>query len=200
MDTRLKLLTLTTALMLSGCATKNNNINTNIREIVPYEETQAQSVKLEPYQIRIKPIVGSRQNDSKVIVDQGVVLKIWIAPYKVKNTLIASHDIYTWARKPQFIVGEDMPKYNSRMNGLFRADGKLPFIFGDSEIQEYKPIEDKQIKKYVNTLYAIRSGKKVKVKKTLDSEKVNNFKDNNLSKIDTEILNFLNEHKKEGGR
>jgi hypothetical protein len=148
--------------ILTGCASKKE---VNIRDIVDNTKKETDTVVLTPYQMKITPIVSSHQNDAKVIVDEGVVLKIWIAPYKVKNTLIAGHDVYTWAKKPHFIVGEDMPKYNSKQTSLFTANGQVPFLLKTEELDTSKELPNKKIKKYVNTLYKVRAGKAIYLKK-----------------------------------
>jgi len=145
-----------TSLLFFGCAEKQRDIK--ITEIIPKTQKKHIHTLLVPYQTKVTPVVSSYQNDSKVIVDEGVVLKVWIAPYKIKTTLIAGHDIYTWAKKPSFIVGEEMPKYNSKKNDLFAADNKTPFVFRGGYIDNSKPISNKQVKKYVNNIYKFKAG------------------------------------------
>lgn len=122
-----------------------------------------------PYYLRFKPIVGSRQNDSKVVVDMGKVLKIWVAPYKSKGTMISSHDIYTWVQKPGFIVGEDIPNKNAH-TGLTNAAGTLPFIFSEGDIDTSKGLTNNVLKKYVNNVYKAQNNPSY-TKKRIDTAK-----------------------------
>jgi len=164
------ILLLTGVLFFVGCSSKE----VHIKDIVDNTKQNEEKVVLTPYQMKITPIVGSHQNDSKVIVDTGVVLKIWIAPYKIKNTLIAGHDVYTWARKPNFIVGEDMPKYNSKQTSLITANGQFPNLFKQQDINNYKELQDKTVKKYVNNIYKVKAGdSKYLNKKTKEEMKQN---------------------------
>ena len=132
------------------CTVKNqifangNNINVVIKK----------KTALKAYQLRVKPIVGSQIDDSRVVVDMGVVQKIWIAPYKDRNNLIAAHDIYSWMRRPDFIPGESLPKYYKKASGMVTIDKKYPYVFRPEELDNVKnDFSNETIKKFVNHVY-----------------------------------------------
>ena len=146
----------TSILFLSGCAEKNNRIcggGSSTCGANTYQKSPLSDSGHKAYQFKIKPIVGSRQDDAKVVVNMGKVLKIWVAPYKVKGTMIASHDIYSWVVKPDFIVGESIPNPRNR-DGVITPLNNVPFAFKPKEIENaVLPLKDEQVKDYVNDVY-----------------------------------------------
>jgi hypothetical protein len=149
-------LALSFMLFLGGCKVRKpyNDYSINdINQVSNINSNDAQMLRnTNPYYLKFKPIVGSRQDDAKVVVDMGKVLKVWIAPYKSKGTMIAAHDIYTWVQKPDFIVGEALPSKNTH-SGLTNVTGKFPFVFNEGDIDTSKGFTNKALKKYVNNVY-----------------------------------------------
>jgi len=150
------LMVLTVSMFFAGCSVHSEpkpcGVYDDIKEIEANATTK-ECARTKPYQLKIKPIVGSRQDDSKVVVDMGKVQKIWIAPYKIKSTLIAAHDIYTWVQKPRFIPGESLPdpKAKTGLPGPYR---KLPFVFRSEETDDGSTeLTDEKIKAYANNVY-----------------------------------------------
>ena len=175
--------TLISLLLFSGCKVKKpGNYSKLDNALGILKSSKTDYTKTKPYYLRFKPIVGSRQNDSKVVVDMGKVLKIWVAPYKVKGTMVASHDIYTWVQKPGFIVGESIPK-KGRHTGLTNASGNLPFIFNEGDIDTSNGMTNKALKKYVNNVYKAQNDDTY-VKKRINKTK---------SKFDATIKEYLNQ-------
>lgn len=113
-----------------------------------------------PYQMKIKPIVGSRQDDAKVVVDMGKVLKVWISPYKSSGTMIASHDLYTWVEKPRFIPGESID-YIKKADGMMSSAKRLPFVFNEHELAKEGDLTSEDVKDYVNSVYKTQNNNQV---------------------------------------
>lgn len=168
------------AILLSGCSSKSPQPDVRndkfLKNIIAKEKekeklNEARLFATNPYQLRIKPIVGTEQDDSKVVVDMGKILKIWVAPYVVHNTLIAAHDIYTWVQAPRFIAGESLPTPN-QVTGLVTADHNYPIVFRPVELDNKKAtFKDEELKRYVNEVYKVAkhpSIAKKRIKKTYD--------------------------------
>ena len=141
-------------------------------------------ISLNPYQLKIKPIVGSRQDDAKVIIDAGKVLKVWIAPYKSGMTVIAAHDLYSMVQKPQFIIGEMVPT-NKKKGGAVTATDDFPFAFRDEELDKktrHGNFNNEEMKHYYNNIY------KAQANKDVTTERNNKA----TQEFDETIKNFLN--------
>ena len=171
-----------TLLITTGCASKNPQ-NISFSDLTKETKSNNMTKKIEPYKLKVTPLVGSRTNDAKVVMDTGVVLKIYVAPYKVSTTLIAGHDMYTYVTKPGFIVGSDLPK--SFNKGSISPAQKLPFVFDASNIDATDEITNNEIKEYINKQHEIKSGKKEVIKKV----ETKNLKN------DSTILNYINSKK-----
>lgn len=168
------------ALLLSGCATRGpivgNPENCSVKkQIFGDKAAVAQMQKksaLKAYQLRIKPIVGSAQADERIVVDMGVVQRIWIAPYKDKNNLVTAHTIYSWMRKPDFIPGESLPKYYKKHTGMVTVDNKYPYIFRGEELDRVRgDFSNETIKKFVNNVYKEAQDEKVVEQRMLKASK-----------------------------
>lgn len=106
------------------------------------------------YQSKFKPLIGSRNNTSRTIIDFGVVATIWVAPYKDQyGTLIAGHDIYVWLERPDFIAGSSVPTINGNNKGIPTQMGRLPFSISPSEIDRSDLSNDENIQEFVNQSY-----------------------------------------------
>jgi len=57
------------------------------------------------------PILKQNNLGQRAVVDMGIVLKATILNYKDRqNNLIATHDVFFWAKKPDFITTNTIPK------------------------------------------------------------------------------------------
>jgi len=132
--------------------------------------------KVKPYKFNYTPIIGTQTPEDKVIVDMGVVLRVWIQSYKTPSgNLVASHDIYMWGKKPDFIVGNPIPTPSSS-RGIISSRNKLPFELSTSEIDRSDFKSNQAVKKFVNSTYKIKNDKSNRP---------------NSSKFDASIKKFL---------
>ena len=149
--------------VISGCAAKKDI--TVQHDIVVH--------KTKPYQFKLKPQIGSRQEDSRTIVDMGVVLKISVNTYKNRSgDLIGGHDIYVWGRKPDFIPTTTLPKRTSY--GMITSNKKLPFYLSNDGLDQADLQKDETIRDYTNELYKMEKEKKLikeKREKSLKNDK-----------------------------
>lgn len=153
-----------------GCASKQGD------EIVVVVDSQERA-------IRYKPIIGSRNQDSRMGVDLGVVLKGWIAPYKTKTQiLVAGHDVYFWVEKPDFIAGTAVPKAN-RGVGAITPLNKLPFSIAPKDIDRSDIDNDEVIMDFLNNAQNSTNGKVDK--KLVEEEKQVQKKKKELRDIKT---------------
>ena len=162
-------------LLFSGCA-KKEPTPTIIKKVIIHKD--------KPYKFNYTPIIGTQTPDDKVIVDMGKVARVWINSYKTKSgELIASHDIYVWTKKPDFIVGTKLPIRSNR--GLLNPLRKMPFMLSKDTLNR-ENFSDKNIKAYVNNIY------KLKNSRTATKTRVNKS-----SKFDNSIKQYLKEIKKD---
>lgn len=179
---------------ISGCASK---------EAVPQKQNASQGegkmAFYEPTKFRLKPIIGSRNEDSRTVVDMGTLLKIWVAPYKGRNgVLTSSHDIYAWARMPDFVVGEEVPTAPSIDSGSGMVyNHKLPASLSSEEVDRSAIQDDKNIQEFVNGFSKF-------VEKELSKEGTANskgdVKNEEKTKVDKDILEFIKSKKSEKGK
>lgn len=127
----------------------------------------------------IKPIIGTRQDDAKIVMDMGKIMKIWIAPYKNGGTLVSSHDNYVVAKEPDFVIGESVPKKNWR--SMKTPTNPIPFLFRDEDLDTATQINKEEIVKFNNVVYKQENNVKTAVKR-LDKS----------NKYDEQIKKFLN--------
>jgi len=177
-----------TVLILSGCTISSPSApNTKNQKLVKQkvEKTEARTIGIpmhDPYEFRMKPIIGSRNLDARTSVDMGVVLKIWVAPYKSRSGfLTSSHDLYIWGRRPDFITGEELPQGIRKNRGLLYR-GKIPFVLTDSEIDRSNIQNDKNIQNFIEKL-PIRETLMQKIEKPSQST------------VDKKILEFIKKNK-----
>ena len=183
-------------ILLSGCATNNQNLTTNsylknINYIIQKQKEKRikEELNTESYHFMVTPIVGSEQDDSKVIVDMGKILKVWIAPYVVGGTLIAAHSIYTWVQAPHFIAGESVGRGSPTDASLLTPSGNYPVIYRPDELYYKKPtFSNKELKEYVNKKYEV-SKHPAKYLKRIDKRIKN--------KYDKVILQYLKQQQKD---
>lgn len=166
------------------------------------------SKKIIPYQQKVSLLVGSRSNDSKVIISAGKVLRIYIASYKLNTTLIASHDIYTYVEKPGFVVGENLPERST--NGITTPLSKLPYKINAGElniITSEEEMSNEDVKNFNNNMYQKRYGYETRKlfsgykKKVMKQNKSITKKVEIIKKIedkrDASILDYIKNKKKE---
>lgn len=150
----LNLLMLCLLFFLSGCSdktacltpvdTEDNNVEVNVT-----------AGPIKPYRLKIRPVIGTRTDDAKIVRDFGVVQKVWITPYVDKNdNLVASHDIYVVVKSPHWVVGEALP-VAKKQSGLINPAGKVPFAFRDTEFDEGTELSDENLKNYINDVNKI---------------------------------------------
>jgi len=167
-------------LLLSGCSsgtTVRPEPDADIKREIEknkFSSTKSfRSEKVMPYQQNVSLMVGSRSNDSKVVINTGKVLKIFISPYKMKGTLIAGHDIYTYVEKPGFIVGENIPSRST--DSVTTPISNLPFTINARELNidtSETEISNQEVKNFNNNLYQKQYGyKSENMKKVTEIEK-----------------------------
>jgi hypothetical protein len=135
------------ALCLIGCATKPQpdvrmlHYNEEKRNAMSPPETVAPKLS-------ITPIIGSQQDDAKVVRDFGVVLKTWIAPYKDTNgNLVASHELYVVVKEADWIGAETLPK---RATGLRSPTGQIPFVVRPESVDASSDFANEEIRQYLH--------------------------------------------------
>jgi len=134
------------AFIINGCSSKEE-----VKPIVKKFYLK----KPKAYTFNYIPIIGTQTPDDKVVVDMGVVLRVWINSYKTKaNDLVSSHDIYMWAKKPDFIAGNELP-YKKR--GMLTATGKLPFMLSNENVDRSDTSDNINIRNFVNSYYEKKS-------------------------------------------
>mgnify|MGYP006995602073 CR=1 FL=1 len=158
------------AVLIAGCSSS--------QPMVDSMYGNRNTIMTKPYELKIKPIIGSRQEDSKVVMDMGKIMKIWIAPYKNQGTLISSHDNYVVAQAPDFVVGENIPQKNWR--SMKTPTNPIPFLFRDSDMDVKKKISEEDIVKFNNNVYAQENDVHV-AKKRIEASNI----------YDKEIKDFL---------
>ncbi len=143
----LKIGALTTSLILfSGCATMGTPQKKPIKKEIVFIN------KDKPYHFDYVPIIGTQTPDDKVLINMGVVLRVWIHSYKTRNDdLVASHDIYIWGKKPDFIVGNSLPTIN---RGILTPQGKMPFMLSNDSVDRSNFKSNLNIRNFVNSVYA----------------------------------------------
>ncbi|MFA6195371.1 MAG: hypothetical protein WC656_01850 [Sulfurimonas sp.] len=159
-------------LLSTGCS---SNKPTPTSDLVKRKD-----ILTKPYELKITPIVGSRQNDSKVVMDMGKVMKIWIAPYKNKDTFVSAHDNFVVAKAPDFVVGETVPQSNWK--SMKTPVKNIPFQFRNADLDNAEKLEEEEIVKYNNNVYEQQNDENVAKERMKEA---NGF--------DKEIKAFLNE-------
>ncbi len=158
---------------LSGCFARNP-VSQKL------EVAKKKIIHTKAYQLKITPIIGSRQDDSKVIMDMGKIMKIWVASYKNNKTFVSSHDNFVVAVAPDFVIGETVPQKNWK--SMKTPTNNIPFIFRDADLDSSDELESAEIVKYNNIVYQQQNDVK-KAEKRL--EKANIY--------DETIKEFLND-------
>lgn len=142
-------------LIFTGCSTKEQlscSIPGGCERQQKYSQPEDGDDNLKIPAFPYRPIIGTRNNDAKTVVDTGVVLKIYVASYKDnKKMLVAAHDRYVWAKEPSFVIGTDRPDIRKR-TGMMTPSGKVPFVFGEGEIDAASIDNNLKIRNYLNAV------------------------------------------------
>lgn len=154
--------------LLSGCANKPK----------PKIMQPRKDILTKPYRLKITPIIGTRQDDTKVIMDMGKVLKVWIAPYKNNKVFVSAHDNFVVAKKPEFVVGENIPKKN--WDSMHTPTNPIPFVFRNADLDKATKLEKKEIVEFNNNIYKEENNPNVSKQRIKKS-----------NKYDKQIINFL---------
>ena len=165
----------------TGCAQSQNSCTPDAFA----KNTDPSFCATKPYKMNNKIIVGSRQNDAKVVYSVGKVLKVWIAPYSQGGTMVASHDNYVVVEKPHFIVGESVDRAGTRPNSAISPTDNFPYVYRDYELDRTSKknrYSDENIKKYNNNIY--KSRESYNIPATNRSNKAN-------AAYDKKIFDFL---------
>jgi hypothetical protein len=142
------------------------------------------SCQTKGYNMNNKIIVGSRQDDARVVYSVGKILKTWIAPYHQGGTLIASHDNYIVVEKPHFLVGESVQREGRKPSGIVTPTNNIPTVYRDYELDRVKPTKrfsNKNIKRFNNNVYRNQTFKNIPSKSrankanTVYDSKINDF-------------------------
>jgi len=108
-----------------------------------------------PREFRYRPVIGTKQADTRVMIDMGEWAKIWVKNYRNENkTFVASHSIVTMVREPGFIAGEDVPR--GRRDTVSKTYGGRSFtlrsedLIYDNSSYGNEDVNDEQVKDYMN--------------------------------------------------
>lgn len=174
------------SMVMVGCASKPA-VKTSFERNYKYDYERDNN----PTQFRYQPVIGTKQPDTKTMIDMGQWAKIWIKNYKNQNkTFVASHSIVTMIREPGFIAGEEIP--SRRRQTVSDSYGGRTFTFRSSDLMYDNSsmgsdgLSDEQIKEYVNNY---ESSKK--------TERLTPQKREEVAKYDREILKYLEEKRLE---
>lgn len=124
---------LSSLVLFSGCATKQD---TRVAPVI----IEKKDIAIET--TRNKKIVNFVATDNapvqRAVVDAGVLLKTHISAYKDNSgNLIAAHDVFFWARRPDFITTNSLPK--RKLSHSYTG----PYIdFGSNEIVNLDEIKN----------------------------------------------------------
>lgn len=161
-------------LLFSGCTSKR------VLTSFASENNNLQKLQLEnnPKYFRYKPIIGTKQDDTKVMIDMGQFAKIRINGYRNKNkTYVSVHDNITMIEEPGFIMGEDLPRNRGRT--IQKTYGGRTFSYRSDDLMYQNSsmgnsgISEKEIKDYMNNHEESKKFKKVPVAKKVLVEKYN---------------------------
>ncbi|WP_457749113.1 hypothetical protein [Sulfurimonas sp.] len=90
------------SIIFSGCATKTAQPKVVIKKITIDEVNRKETTY---------PVLKENNSMQRAIVDMGVVLKTKITSYKDESgSLIASHNVFFWAKRPDFITTNTLPR------------------------------------------------------------------------------------------
>jgi len=148
------ILSFTTLLMLAGCSTSPRVETVMLTGHGKQQGMYSIPTKDKSNYFRYKPIIGTTQPDTKVMINMGKFAKIWIQSYINKNkTFIASHDIIVMVKEPGYISGEDVPSAMNRAEEKTYGANTFTFRSTDLFTNSNSPtnhVTNKQIKQFMN--------------------------------------------------
>lgn len=105
------ILLLVMGVMFAGCANK---------QLEPAKVTKKYDFpKIKPYKKNNYAVLKQNNLGQRAVVNMGVVLKTTILNYKDRHDdLIATHDVFFWAKKPDFITTNTIPKKRIKLDSL----------------------------------------------------------------------------------
>ena len=132
--------------LLAGCAKNPKNNKHHIYGV--------KQKSLKPHKIRYKTTVGSRHKDSRVVINNGVVLKALVNTYKIgRHTLVPMHDMYVRVEQPDFIPEYATPPMYKRNSGLLSGNNnKVPFMLSNKEVDRSSIETNEGINKYLKSV------------------------------------------------
>jgi hypothetical protein len=137
---------------------------------------------------RYKPVIGTEQDDTKVMINMGKFAKIWIKNYRNKNkTFIASHHMVTMIQEPGFIAGEDLPQ--NRYDAVSKTYGANTFTFKSSDLLYDTGTDAENVKAYEIKKYMNNHEEESRKRSLLDEKRVK------VNKYDAEIKEYLEMHR-----
>jgi len=161
-------------ILFSGCSTSNVKVKTKFVKEKRYNYERYNN----PEEFRYQPVIGTKQDDTKIMIDMGQWAKIWVKNYKNRNdTYVASHSIVTKIREPGFIAGEEVPRY--RRDATYNANGGRSFSFKSKDLiyqnssMGSRDLSDNQIKEYVNNYQYSKHTKRLPPQKAREVQKKN---------------------------
>jgi len=90
---------------VTGCSSKNE-----VKKSAPVIEYKVLTQEREEKKV-YDPVIKDNSPMQRAVVDMGVVLRTRIVAYKDNSqNLIADHDVFFWAVKPDFVVTNSLPK------------------------------------------------------------------------------------------
>lgn len=124
------------AMMVSGCASKDAPKKETVVEYkVLMQEREEKKV--------FDPVMKDNSPTQRAVVDMGVVLKTHIVAYKDNSqNLIAGHDVFFWAVKPDFVVTNSLPKEKNK----YSYKGPIVDLSDNKFIDPEKKIETESFK------------------------------------------------------
>jgi hypothetical protein len=176
---------------LTGCSSKEAVSPKNVAPHLLTSETALQrgrtgnNQEFKPAEQKITPSIGSRNRASRIILDNGVVLKIWMPSYITPdNVLHGASEIYVRVEEPQWVVGEPTPV---RSKSALSPSGSFPFAFRPDELDPLSsPADDENVAAYQRG-----------VQESLRSQEFRDKKDEDTAS-DAKILDFLNKERARG--
>lgn len=170
----------------------DNYVSLDQLELIRNNNNSGDVCYTKPYEMNNKLIVGSQQDDARVVYSTGVILKVWVAPYHIGETLISSHSNYVVVEAPRFLVGESVKKEGTMSDGFIGANRDIPYVFRSEEVDResnIKKLNNNVIKGFNNNVIYSRESKNIPAdNRIIESD----------AAYDNEILNFIGGKNKKG--
>lgn len=169
-----------TIVLLSGCSTKKVKTRLYSSSNGAIYERQSRNTT---NQFRYQPVIGTMQDDTKVMIDMGKFAKIWVKNYRNKNkTFVSSHHIVTMIREPGYIYGEELPE--NRIKTIHKTYSGHTFVFRSNDLfsssDPTNNMKTQEIKQFINNYHQSKRIGLLKKKKRV-----------NVDKYDKTILDYI---------